>query len=133
MNRVIGKLMNKWTLFTFINPGFWLGLGFTYISGSVRLEEWAKNTNFGFLSLYGFFSYENALQFSVFLHGNLDKYSLIPFLFLLSMIVLFVKYYKKSNIEHNKSKTNEALQLTLLEGLFIAVALLVVAYWIWHI
>lgn len=123
ISQLVGKFVNKWALFSFINPAFWLSLGFAYISASVRLDDLAKKTGYEFISLYGFLSYEKALQFSVFLHGNLDKHSLIPPLFLLGMIILFFKHYKKSNLHHNKLRAKAALQLTVLEGLFVATAL----------
>ncbi|KAG2478111.1 MAG: membrane protein of unknown function [Nitrosopumilales archaeon] len=140
---VLAKILRKWIelrimgtrkilkeigisiIFFIINPALLMGAGFAFITGSVRLEEWSKETGMGILSLYGLLNYETAFEFSTHLHEFLNEDPLrIPLLFFVGMCVLFVQRYRQfSNISSSKYRVIKTLSLTLIEGVILSVVL----------
>lgn len=110
-------------LFTLINPAILMGWGFSFISGSVWLEGIANKTGIMVLSLNGFLNYEKALEFSNVLHGNLFTFHLIPIIFFGGLVALFFKYYVKLKDRKKKQRVLAAMQLSTIEGIFLAAIL----------
>lgn len=101
-----------------------MGLGFLFISGSIRAEQIADWTGIKLFSLYGLLNYDGALEFSSMYHEFLNEHSLIPLLFFGGMIILFIKRYRQlGKINSQKQRRNKAISLAVFESLFLAVIL----------
>lgn len=110
-----------WTL---VNPASVMGLGFLFISGTVRLEQLAEYTRIEILSLDGFFSTELAIQFSSWYHAVLNDHNLIPPIFFTGMCVLFIQKYRQlKNSPLGRKRAVKAMTLVSIESVFIAVIL----------
>ena len=110
--------------YTVINPALIMGLGFLFISGSIRAEQLSKWTGIELFSLYGVLNYDTALQFSAWFHGSLNEYNLIPILFFSGMgVIMFQRYRKLRFIQFRKKRLEKALILGLFESIFLSVIL----------
>lgn len=114
------------TLFFYeiINPITAMRFGFLFISGSVLAEKISNWTGIELFSLYGFLNYDDALGFSSLFHGLLNEKNLIPILFGLGLVVLFIQRYRElKNSENQRKRLNKATSLAIFESLFLVIIL----------
>lgn len=125
-NKIIQHVKNlPATIFWIVvNPALVMGLGFLFISGTVRLEQLAKYTGMELFSLNGLLGYDLAFQFSSWYHALLDDNNLIPLIFFAGMCVLFAqKYIQLKKLPSGKKRLVKAMTLVTIESVFIAVIL----------
>jgi len=98
-----------------------MGVGFLFITGSVRAEQIAEWTGIELFSLYGFLNYEIALKFSSIFHGFLNEHNLIPLFFFAGMGVFIIqRYVQLGKMKSQKQRINKATSLAVFESLFLA-------------
>ncbi len=110
--------------YTVINPALVMGLGFLFISGSIKAEQLAEWSGIEFFSLYGLLNYDSALEFSSMFHAFLNEHYLIPPLFFIGMGVLIIRRYRQlGKLKSKKQRKIKAISLAIYESLFLSVIL----------
>lgn len=110
--------------YTVVNPALVMGLGFLFISGSVRAEQLADWSGIRLFSLNGLLNYENALEFGSWYHAFLNEHHLIvPFFFVGMGVIIIRRYRQLRKMQNQKQRINKAVSLGFFEGLFLAVVL----------